>query len=82
MSTNNSRFGLSIRRASRAQAPTVHVFLQRIVRQANGMLAVTPACASLAEIEEEIETLKAELESVLQQARQAFAGKREPAVPS
>jgi hypothetical protein len=39
------------------------------------MLAVTPVCGSLAEIEGEIEGLRGELDSVLQQARQAFEGK-------
>jgi hypothetical protein len=42
------------------------------------MLAVTPVCSSLAEIEEEIKGLRDELESVLRQARQAFDGKSGP----
>jgi hypothetical protein len=46
-----------------------------VVRHANGMLAVTPMCGSLAEIEGEIERLQHELNGVLQQARQAFDGK-------
>jgi hypothetical protein len=75
----DSRFGLNVQRSSRASAPTVHIFLQRIVRQANGMLSVTPACSSLAEIESEIEVLRENLDAVLRQARQAFAGRREPA---
>ena len=75
MSTNDCRFGLNVHRSSRSTVPTVHIFLQRIVRQANGMLAVTPVCGSLAEIEGEIEDLRGELESILRQARQAFAGK-------
>jgi hypothetical protein len=53
----------------------VHIFLQRVVRHANGMLAVTPVCGSLAEIGEEIKGLRDELESVLRQAPQAFDGK-------
>jgi hypothetical protein len=73
MPAKESRFALNVHRGSRSPLPTVHVFLQRIVRQANGMLAVTPVCSSLAEIEGEIDELKGELEHVLRQARQAFA---------
>ncbi len=79
---DDGRFGLSIQRNSRSPAPAVHIFLQRIVRHSNGMLAVTPVCTSLAEIEGEIELLKQELETVLRQARQAFGAKRGPPVPS
>ena len=82
MSSNDVRFGLNVHRSSRSPVPTVHIFLQRIMRHANGMLAVTPVCASLAEIEVEIEGLRGELESVLRQARHAFASKGAPAVGS
>jgi len=75
MSTNDHRFALNVHRTSRSSVPSVHIFLQRVVRHANGMLAVTPVCGSLAEIEGEIEGLRGELDSVLQQARQAFEGK-------
>ena len=74
-STINHRFALNVHRTARSPAPAVHVFLQRVVRHENGMLAVTPVCASLEEIESEIERLQHELDSVLQQARQAFDGK-------
>jgi hypothetical protein len=57
--------------------PGVHIFLQRIVRHANGMLSVTPVCSSLIEIEKEIAELKTELEEIQRQARQAFAVKAE-----
>jgi hypothetical protein len=73
MPAKESRFALNVHRVSRSPIPTVHIFLQRVVRQANGMLAVTPVCSSLAEIEGEIDELKGELEHVLRQARQAFA---------
>ena len=46
------------------------------------MLAVTPVCGSLAEIEGEIDVLKGELEDVLRQARHAYAPRGEPAVRS
>lgn len=78
MSATQHRFGLNVHRSARSAAPAVHIFLQRVVRHANGMLAVTPVCSSLAEIEEEIEGLRDELESVLRQARQAFDGKSGP----
>lgn len=81
MNSNDLRFGLNIQRSSRSPVPTVHIFLQRIVRQANGMLAITPPCGSLAEIEGEIEGLRVELESVLRQARHAFAPKGVPVIP-
>jgi hypothetical protein len=42
------------------------------VRHANGMLAVTPICSSLAEMEGQIEQLKEELDEMLQQTRRAF----------
>jgi hypothetical protein len=80
MNSNDLRFGLNVQRSSRSPGPTVHIFLQRIVRQANGMLAITPPCGSLAEIEGEIEGLRVELESVLRQARHAFTPKAAPAV--
>ncbi|HET7470032.1 MAG TPA: hypothetical protein VFJ81_10175 [Gemmatimonadales bacterium] len=75
MSTTDHRFALNVHRTARASAPTVHIFLQRVVRHANGMLSVTPLCGSLAEIEGEIARLQDELAGVLQQARQAFDGK-------
>jgi hypothetical protein len=80
MSTDQSHFGLNVHRGARSTLPTVHIFLQRVVRQANGMLAVTPICSSLAEIEGEIEVLRVELESILRQARQAFTPKAVPAL--
>jgi hypothetical protein len=64
MPTTDGRFGLNVHRSSRSPVPTVHIFLQRIVRHANGMLAVTPVCGSLAEIEGEIEDLQGELKGV------------------
>jgi hypothetical protein len=72
---SDCRFGLSVHRASRSPEPTVHIFLQRVVRHANGMLGVTPACSTLAQIESEIAVLQQELESVLKQARQVYAVK-------
>lgn len=69
------RFALSVHRSSRSSAPAVHIFLQRVVRQPNGMLGVTPVCTSLAEVESEIEALRRELDGVLREARQAFQGK-------
>jgi hypothetical protein len=71
-STLSSRFGLSVQRRAHAPTPSVHIFLQSIVRQANGMLSVTPACSSLPEMEGQIEQLKEELDEMLRQARQAF----------
>jgi hypothetical protein len=71
-SSLSSRFGLSVQRRAHAPAPSVHIFLQSIVRQANGMLSVTPACSSLPEMEGQIEQLKEELDEMLRQARQAF----------
>ena len=75
MSTNDRRLALNIHRAMRATDPTVHVFLQRMVRHPNGMLSVTPVCTSLAQIEAEIRELQQELESILHEARQANAAK-------
>ena len=73
MSTSTDhRFALNVHRTARSSAPAVHIFLQRVVRHANGMLSVTPVCGSLAEIEGEIERLQEELNGVLRQARQAF----------
>jgi hypothetical protein len=74
-STTDHRFALNVHRSARSSAPAVHIFLQRVVRHANGMLAVTPVCGSLAEIEGEIERLQDELNGVLRQARQAFEAK-------
>ena len=75
MSKPDHRFALNIQRGTQSAVPGVHIFLQRVVRHANGMLAVTPVCSSLSEIEKEIAELKDELEDVLRQARQAFAPK-------
>ncbi len=71
-STLGSRFGLSVRRPAHAPTPSVHIFLQRIVRHANGMLSVTPECSTLPELEGQIESLKEELDDMLRQARNAF----------
>lgn len=71
-STLSSRFGLSVQRRAHAPAPSVHIFLQSIVRQANGMLSVTPVCSSLAEMEKQIGQLKEELDEMLRQAQRAF----------
>ena len=71
----DGRFALNVQRGARSPLPGTHIFLQRIVRQANGMLAVTPVCSSLAEIEKEIAELKAELDDILRQARQAYTVK-------
>jgi hypothetical protein len=67
-----SRFGLSVRHRANAPEPSAHIFLQGIVRHSNGMLSVTSECSSLAQIEEEIELLKEELDEMLGQARKAF----------
>jgi len=75
MSTSDRRLALNIRRAMRKPDPSVHIFLQRMVRQSNGMLSVTPVCTSLAQIEEEIRDLQAELESIRLEAQQAYAVK-------
>jgi hypothetical protein len=80
MSLDNRRLALNVHRSASSPVPTVHIFLQRVVRQANGMLAVTPVCSSLPEIEGEIEDLRNELEEVLQQARVAYGTKRASAV--
>jgi hypothetical protein len=82
MSPDDRRLALNVHRSSRSPVPTVHIFLQRVVRQANGMLAVTPQCSSLTEIEGEIEDLRSELEHILRQAREAYATKRAPAIPT
>lgn len=76
------RFALNVQRGSRSTAPGVHLFLQRVVRHANGMLAVTPVCASLADIEKEIAELKADLDEVHRQAQRAFAVRPERAASS
>ena len=72
MSPNDHRLALNVHRHSRSRVPSVHIFLQRMVRQANGMLSVTPVCSTLAEIEEQIQDLRQELDGILGQARQAF----------
>jgi hypothetical protein len=69
---------LNVHKGSRSPLPTVHIFLQRVIRQANGMLAVTPVCSSLAEIEQEIEALREELDGIQQQARRAYTAKDAP----
>ena len=66
------RFGLRVHHPAHAHGPSVHIFLQRIVRHANGMLAVTPDCASLEEMEGQIGQLKDELDEMLRQTRRAF----------
>jgi hypothetical protein len=76
MTINNHRLALNVHRSTRSPVPLVHIYLQRVVRQANGMLAVTPLCSSLTEIEGEIEDLRNELDQVLRQAREAYATKR------
>jgi len=68
----NPRFGLRVHRPAHAHSPSVHIFLQHIVRHANGMLAVTPDCASLEEMEGQIGQLKDELDEMLRQTRRAF----------
>jgi hypothetical protein len=72
VSSMNTRFALNVHRAGRTQEPAAHVFLQSIVRHANGMLSVTPVCTTLEELELQIEALKRELDQVLQQGRRAF----------
>jgi hypothetical protein len=67
-----SRFGLRVQQSSRGQSPSVHIFLQSVVRHSNGMLSVTPTCATLAEMEGQIDQLKEELDEMLRQTRQAF----------
>jgi hypothetical protein len=67
-----SRFGLRVQQSSRGRSPVVHIFLQSVVRHSNGMLSVTPTCATLAEMEGQIDQLKEELDEMLRQARRAF----------
>jgi HAMP domain-containing protein len=66
-----SRFGLRVHKPSH-QGPSVHIYLQRLVRHANGMLSVTADCATLEAMEDEIEQLKRELDEMLRQTRRAF----------
>lgn len=73
------RFGLSVRPGASGRPTWAHIFLQSIVRQANGMLAVTSPCSSLEEMERQIASLKAELDEILRQARRAFAASDHPA---
>jgi hypothetical protein len=80
MSLDDRRMALNVHRRSRSPLPTVHIFLQRVIRQANGMLAVTPVCSTLAEIEQEIHALRDELDTIERQARQAYTVKDAPAV--
>jgi hypothetical protein len=68
----SSRFGLSVQRHAHSRGPSVHIFLQSIVRHANGMLSVTPVCSSLEEMEGQIEQLKEELDEMQRQTRRAF----------
>ena len=75
MSPDDRRMALNVHKSSRSPLPTVHIFLQRVVRQANGMLSVTPICSTLAEIEQEIEELRVELDTIQRQARQAYTAK-------
>ncbi len=70
--TNEPRFGLNVRPGTRARPMVAHIFLQRIERHANGMLGVTPVCASLSDMEEQITQLKDDLDEMLRQARRAF----------
>jgi len=67
----SSRFGLRVHKPSH-QGPSVHIYLQRLVRHANGMLSVTADCATLEAMEDEIEQLKKELDEMLRQTRRAF----------
>jgi HAMP domain-containing protein len=67
----SSRFGLRVHKPSH-QGPSVHIYLQRLVRHANGMLSVTADCATLEAMEDEIEQLKRELDEMLRQTRRAF----------
>jgi hypothetical protein len=80
MAGDSRRLALNVHKSSRSTVPTVHIFLQRIIRQENGMLAVTPVCSSLAEIEAEVAGLQGELHDILVQARQAYGPKRGPAI--
>ena len=80
MAIDNRRMVLNVHKSARSPLPTVHIFLQRVVRQPNGMLSVTPVCSTLSEIEQEIEALREELESIQRQARQAYTAKIAPAV--
>lgn len=73
MSTkSSSHFGLRIHRPAHSDAPSVHIFLEGLVRLANGMLSVTPVCSSLEEMEGHIERLKEELDEILRKTRHAF----------
>ena len=45
MAGDNRRLALNVHKSSRSTVPTVHIFLQRMIRQDNGMLAVTPVCS-------------------------------------
>jgi hypothetical protein len=67
-----SRFGLRVQQSSRGQSPSVHIFLQSVVRHPNGMMSVTPVCDTLEEMEGQIDKLKEELDEMLRQTRQAF----------
>ena len=68
----NSHFGLRVDRPAHSLGPSVYLFLQSIVRHANGMLSVTPVCSSLEEMEGQIAQLKEELDEMLRQTRHAF----------
>lgn len=82
MAGDSRRLALNVHRSSRSTFPSVHIFVQRMIRQDNGMLAVTPVCSSLAEIEAEVEGLQGELQHILAEARQAYGPKRGPATPA
>ncbi|HEY7614321.1 MAG TPA: hypothetical protein VH764_15070 [Gemmatimonadales bacterium] len=71
-SSLSSRFGLKVERPAHSLGPSVYLFLQGIVRHANGMLSVTPVCSSLEEMEGQIDQLKGELDEMLRQTRHAF----------
>jgi hypothetical protein len=73
MSLKDFRFGLDVRRTKQPRSPSTHIYLQSIVRHANGMLFVTPECVTLAEMESQVSHLKDELDDVLRQARRAFS---------
>jgi hypothetical protein len=70
MRANKHRFGLYSRQ--NRGAPMASIYLESIVRQANGMLSVTPECLSLAELEQSVADLKSDLDEVLREARKLF----------
>ncbi|HET7600550.1 MAG TPA: hypothetical protein VFK09_09670 [Gemmatimonadales bacterium] len=76
MRASQHRFGLYARQ--NRGAPTACIYLESIVRQANGMLSVTPECGTLAELEQSIAELKSDLDVVLREGRKLF--NRDPKV--